>query len=276
MSSILLALVVNVAGTTPVTADDTVAIPNLWDSRRKFDPPNLGSQRQIRFITESDYPPFHFVTPSGQLSGFEVDLARGLCDLLKVSCSIQAVRWDGLKDALMTGQGDAIIAAMRITPEARKTFGFTTAYFRSPARFVVQRADPLVEPTLEQLSGKRVAVMGQSAHEAYMRTFFPDVGRMVTQNASEALAAVRAGEVAAAFVDGTVAAFWLNGEQSGNCCRFLGGGFTEARFFGEGAGIAVRPDAQALRQALDWALHRFAAEGGYARLYLKYFPVSIY
>jgi len=253
-----------------------VQIPNFWDSRRKIDPPNLGSLSQIRFLTENDYPPFHFQGPDGQITGFEIDLAREICEQLKVTCSIQPVRWDGLTEALARGQGDAIMAAMRISAEARGRFQFTSAYFRSPARFVSQRSGGLASAEPSILAGRRVAVAERSQHEAFLKAFFGKADRVTFRTASEALEALRGGEVDAAFVDGTVAAFWLNGEASGQCCAFLGQGFTEPRYFGEGAGIAVRLEATALRQALDWALHRIAAEGIYAKLYLKYFPVSIY
>jgi len=119
-------------------------------------------------------------------------------------------------------------------------------------------------------------VVAGSAHEAYLGAFFPLAQAVPQPDVASVLSAVRYGSVAAGFVDGVSAAFWLNGEASAGCCRFLGGPFIESRYFGEGAGIAVRPDAPHLQRALDWALQRLAADGVYARLYLKYFPVGMY
>lgn len=257
-------------------AADPVKIPNFWDLKRKLDKPDLTTLRQIRFLTESDYPPFHFIGPDGQLTGFEVELAREICEHLKVTCSIQPIRWDGLADALQRGQGDAIIAAMRISPESRRRFLFTQTYFRSPARFVAAKATAVTAPGVEGFAGQRIAVAARSVHESYLRAMFPGANLLPTSHATKALEAVRDGDAGVAFVDGTVAAFWLNDAATGACCAFLGGPYTEPRIFGEGAGIAVRRDAPALRQALDWALHRLAADGIYAKLYLKYFPVGVY
>lgn len=260
----------------PVDAADSVRIPNFWESRRKIDKPDLGTIRQIRFLTEDDYPPFHFIGPDGQLTGFEVELARALCEQLKVTCSIQPVRWDGLSDALVRGQGDAIIASMRMSADSRRKFAFTSSYFRSPARFVAKKQADAGPPSLAMLKGQKLGVVAGSAHEAYLTAFFRGTTLVPMPNATAALEAARNGDVAAAFVDGTTAAFWLNGEASGECCAFWGGPYTEQRYFGEGAGIALRPDMPVLRQALDWALGRVAADGQYATLYLKYFPLSIY
>ena len=50
----------------------------------------------------------------------------------------------------------------------------------------------------------------------------------------------------------------------------------DARFFGEGAGIAVKKGNTQLRQGLDYALAALAARGTYTNLYLKYFPLGFY
>ena len=69
---------------------------------------------------------------------------------------------------------------------------------------------------------------------------------------------------------------WLGGEAAAGCCTLRGGPYTESRYFGEGAGIAVRKGDTTLRRALDYALARLARNGIYADLYLKYFPIGFY
>ena len=65
-----------------------VAIPHLFDPRRRPEAPDLSGLRVIRVLTEDDYPPLHFATEDGGLAGFNVDLARALCDELKVACTV--------------------------------------------------------------------------------------------------------------------------------------------------------------------------------------------
>jgi polar amino acid transport system substrate-binding protein len=76
------------------------------------------------------------------------------------------------------------------------------------------------------------------------------------------------------FGDGIQLAFWLNGTDSGNCCEFRGGPFTESRYFGEGIGIAVRRGNDTLRQAFNWALFGLWEKGRFTDLWLRYFPIS--
>ncbi len=251
-------------------------IPGYWDLRRRPEKPDVSRIRQIRFLTESDYPPFHFFGPDGAPAGFEVDLARALCQVLGVTCTVQNRRWDGLQEALERGEGDAIIAAFRITPQARQRFLFTQPYHKTPARFVTRRAGGVTATDVSALQGKRVAVAAGSAHEAYLKAFFPSVTLAPENDMAAALATMRYGGADAAFVDGVGAAFWLNGAASENCCVFAGGPYTESRYFGEGVGVAVRRDSAQIQAALDWGLQRLAADGVYANLYLKYFPVGFY
>src|ERR1700739_1226659 len=72
------------------------AVPGFWDPRRRPDRPDLSRLTVIRFLTETDYPPFHFPRPDGNPAGFNVDLARMICDEIKVTCTIQMRRFETL------------------------------------------------------------------------------------------------------------------------------------------------------------------------------------
>ena len=67
-----------------------VVVPGFWDPRRRPERPDLSRLGTIRFLTELDYPPFDYSGPDGNPAGFNVDLARLICDEIKVSCTIQA------------------------------------------------------------------------------------------------------------------------------------------------------------------------------------------
>ena len=93
-------------------AQPRVAVPGFWDPRRRPERPDLSRIQSIRFLTEIDYPPFDYAGPDGNPAGFNVDLARLLCDEIKASCTIQARRFDTLLDALNDNRGDAVIASI--------------------------------------------------------------------------------------------------------------------------------------------------------------------
>jgi len=257
---------------TPPAASQ--AAPGFWDPRRRPERPDLSRLTLIRFMTETDYPPFNFAGPDGNPAGFNVDLARLICDEIKIACTIQMRRFDTLMDALASNRGDAVIASMAVTPELRKRADFSDMYYRTPARFVARREAALAELKPETLAGKKVGVIAGSSHEAYLQAMFTDAELHPYPNDEALRQALRQGEVELIFGDAFSLALWLNGTDSENCCAFSGGPFVESRYFGEGVGIAVKKGNDVLRQAFNWALFRIWEKGRYTDLWLRYFSVN--
>jgi polar amino acid transport system substrate-binding protein len=261
--------------TAPTTVPAlTPAVPGFWDPRRRPDRPDLSRLTVIRFITETDYPPFNFTGPDGNPAGFNVDYARLLCAEIKIPCTIQMRRFETIVDALATNRGDAAIASMAVTPQLRTQVDFTDPYYRAPARFVSLRAAALPEVRPELLEGKKVGVITGSAHEAYLKAFFTGAQLVEYPNEAALRQALQHSEVDLIFGDAISLAFWINGTDSSDCCAFSGGPFTESRYFGEGIGIAVKRGNDVLRQTLNWAMFRVWEKGQYADLWLRYFSIN--
>jgi polar amino acid transport system substrate-binding protein len=231
----------------------------------------------IRFMTDSDYPPFHYYDEEGVLTGFNVDIARAICLELSVACDIQVRGWNELLPALRRGETDAVIASHAITPALLKEFDVSDRYYYTPARFVGRRDGPQIVATPEGLRGKRIGVVRGSAHEAYARTFFPNSAIVPFESAELAWDAVRTGGgVDVSFGDGIALTFWINGTLSRGCCELKGGPFFEPKYFGDGVGIVVpKTDAQ-LKGLINSALARIRISGRYEELLLRYFPNRVW
>ena len=249
-------------------------VPGFWDPRRRPDRPDMSRLTVIRFLTETDYPPFNFTGPDGNPAGFNVDLARPLCDEIKVTCTIQMRRFETLVDAIASNRGDAIIASLAVTPALRARLDFTDPYYRAPARFVSRRDAVMPEIRPEFLEGKKVGVIAGTSHEAYLKAMFTDAELKSYANDDALRLALRRSEVDFIFGDAIALAFWVNGTDSAECCAFSGGPFVEGRYFGEGIGIAVRKGNDLLRQSLNWALFRIWEKGRFTDLWLRYFSIS--
>lgn len=255
---------------------DTASVPQFWDPQRRLERPDTSALRSLRIITDDEYPPFGFTTAEGQLAGFNVDLARAICDELKVSCTIQARRFDTIFDTLDKNEADAAIASIAITPRTLARADFTQPYYRTPARFVTRSGTTLDDPRPETMAGKVIGVQERTAHAAYLQKFFGAAEIKSYPSALALRSALKLGEVPVIFGDGVSLALWLNGSDAAGCCAFRGGPFLESGFFGEGVGIAVKRDNAPMRRIFDFALARLAQRGVYAELYLKYFPIGFF
>jgi polar amino acid transport system substrate-binding protein len=251
-------------------------VPDAWQGNAYRPKPDLNGLKRIRFITDSDYPPFHYYDEVGALTGFNIDLAQAICDVLAVECEITATNWSSLMPAIQTGEADAAIASIRITAEALKSADFTLRYYATPARFAVRKDSDITEIGPELVEGLKIGVAKESGHEAYLKTFFPGAAIAAFESSEAAQKALKEGAIDLVFADGITLAFWFNGVESANCCEFVGGPYLDSRFFGEGVGIAVKKGNRRLVEALNYALEQVHARGTYEELFLRYFPMNFF
>ncbi len=254
-----------------------VVVPNFWNVERRLERPDAADlPKELRIVTSDDYPPFNFMSAEGVLTGFNVDLARAICAELQVACAIQAVAFDGLLEAMEQGRADAAIAGLAATPANRAALDFSERYLGTPARFVARKGNAPSTAIPETVASKRIAVVSRTAHEAYLRSFFNEAAIRPYPDLKSAQAALRNGDVDLLFADGITLSLWLNGTDSAGCCVFVGGAFTDSRFFGEGFAVAVKAGNDKLRHAMDYALQRIWEKGVYTDLYLRWFPIGFY
>ena len=261
------------AQTLPVPRE-RVIIPFHGDPRVRSERPEGPVPRSLRIITDDEFPPLHFADPDGQPVGFSVDLMRAVCERMAVACTIQVRRFDTLLQTLAEGQADIVAAAIPVTASLKSRFHVSRIYHRLPARFV--GAAGFDRARVEAgLAGVRVGVVRETAHAAYLAEHFPKAVATGAADLEAALQLLQRGEVDLVFGDGQAAALWLGG-RGGAGFRFIGGPFLGIRHFGEGIGFVLRPDEPNLKRAVDHALQGVWDDGTYARLFLRYFPVSAF
>lgn len=106
--------------------------------------------------TEGAYPPFNFINPDGSLSGFDVDIARALCDEMKAECTFITQEWDGTIPALQAGKFDAYVSSMSITEERKKQVDFSDKYYNTPPGVAAPKDTDIKGVTKEDLAGKTI------------------------------------------------------------------------------------------------------------------------
>jgi polar amino acid transport system substrate-binding protein len=276
-------LIVFLAAALPFASADDMLVPNYTNPRERIPAPDLTPYGRIRFVTTVDFPPFSFLDQTGHLAGFHVDLARAICDELDVlpRCQIQALPWGELEGALENGQAEALISGLAITAESREKFRFTRPYLALPARFAAKKDGSSPQGSAKALAGKRVGVLGGTAHEAMLRDWFSDLQPVTFSRSEWMFEALKDNTIDAVFGDGLQLSFWLSSQSAESCCRFLDGPYFSQAHLGEGLAIAVQPRkaplSQApLSQAFDHALSALNRNGRFTELYLRWFPNGLY
>jgi polar amino acid transport system substrate-binding protein len=251
-------------------------VPDTWQGDVLRPKPDMRGIEKLRFITDSDYPPFHYFDEVGALTGFNVDLAKAICEALEVECEVKDVDWAEIFPTIDRGEADAAIASIRISAESLEKVDFSSRYYATPARFVAQKTNALKDIRPETLEDMKVGVAKGTGHEAYLKLFFPDVPIATFDSVEDATKALKSGAIDFVFGDGIGLTFWINGVTSEGCCEFRGGPYLDSKFFGEGVGIAVKKGNRQLAEILNYGLEQVHASGRYEELFLRYFPMSFF
>ena len=265
-----LALILLVLAASPAFAQ---TLPYHADPSARDLVPNLTAVPNIRFLTTADFPPFNYRDKTGELIGFNIDLARAICADLSITCTIQAWPWEQAGKALEDGQGDALIAGLAMTPANGANFDFSDIYLMLPGRFVtLKEASTDFDPA--GLTGKAVAVRQGSSHEEFVKRYLPAAKLAEFGSETAALEAVRDKQADAYFGDAMRASFWFN--DNPDCCAFAGPPYFRPDLFGAGMSVAFAAGHDVVRQAIDYSLVRLKKDGTLDELYLRWFPVGFY
>lgn len=229
---------------------------------------NAWSAETLRFASSATYPPFESLDASNQIVGFDIDLAKALCQQMKSECTFTNQAFDSLIPSLKFRKFDAVISGMDITPERSKQVTFTTPYYANSALVIAKKGQ---YQSFAQLKGKRIGMENGTTHQKYLQDKHPEVKTVPYDSYQNAFIDLKNGRLDGVFGDTAVVNEWLkNNPQLGPATEKV----TDAQYFGTGLGIAVRPGNKALLNKLNQALAEIKANGTYQKISDKWFPAG--
>ncbi|CUW44413.1 arginine/ornithine-binding periplasmic protein precursor [Brucella vulpis] len=236
---------------------------------------NAEEPLKLTIGTEGAYPPFNFIKPDGTLSGFDVDIARALCDQMKAKCEFVTQDWDGAIPALQSGKFDAFIASMSITDERKKQVDFTNKYYNTPPGIAAPKDTDIKGVTKEDLAGKTIGVQGSTTHANYSEKTYTDSTIKSYPTAEEYRLDLAKGRLDAVNDDSVTLAEWLK-SPDGACCKMVGTFPPVTEIHGPGAGIAIKKGRPELVAKFNAAIKAIRANGKYKEINDKYFDFDAY
>jgi arginine/ornithine transport system substrate-binding protein len=188
--------------------------------------------------------------------------------------------WDGIIPALLAKKYDAIIASMSITEERKQKVAFTNKYYNTPAKFVCKKGtmkDFTREEVAQATQGKSIGVQRATIHD----NFITDNGgegvsikRYGTQD--DAYLDLVAGRVDMLLADSVAIDEGFLKKPEGQDFQFIGPDLSEKKYFGEGAGIAIRKEDTDLVELFNQAIVKIRQDGTYKKIQDKYFQFNVY
>ncbi len=252
-------------------------------------------ERVIRIATEGAYAPWNFSGPNGTVDGFEIDLAKELCERMKAKCEIVTQNWDGIIPSLQAGKYDAIMAAMSVTPEREKVIAFSTPYAAGINSFAIlsdgalaqlppsgttysldkQEAEAklVMADMATLLKGKVVGVQGSTTAASFMDKYFKDMVEVREyKTVEEHNFDLMSGRIDAVVANATVLAAAL--EKPDMKDARLAGPIFSGGVFGV-IGVGLRKDDTDLKSTFDNAIKAAIDDGTVKRISEKWFKVDV-
>ncbi|MHB8897069.1 MAG: ABC transporter substrate-binding protein, partial [Candidatus Geothermincolia bacterium] len=210
--------------------------------------------------TPTDVLPFEGMQ-SGKLTGFDVDLGTEIAKRLGLEYRLVPTHWNNLLTDLKAGKLDAVMAAMTITYDRKKTFDFSDPYFDTEQSIAVKKGSPI--KTGDDLTGKVVGVLNNSTPQ-YAAQHLQGLKQIKTYDTVLGVYdALAKGEIDAMIMDLSIAGY--RSKTSGETV-IIATITTDEQY-----GIAVKKGNSALVNKLNSALKEIKSDGTYDKIKAKWF-----
>ncbi|WP_226583465.1 transporter substrate-binding domain-containing protein [Halobacillus litoralis] len=125
----------------------------------------LVEEGKFTFAASGEFSPFSMTDASGEMEGFDIDVANAIAEELGLEPNPQKQKFASIVEGVKTGRFDAAVASHTITEDRQKEVNFSTPYYYSGAQ-IFTRPDSDVE-SLEDLEGKEIALSKGSTYSTY-------------------------------------------------------------------------------------------------------------
>ena len=218
----------------------------------------------LRIAMEGTYPPFNFKeAKTGQLTGYDVDVAKALAAKLGLKPEFVTTEWSAILAGLAAGKYDVIVSQVGTTAKRQQAFDFSQPYTYSSPQLIVRGNEGATYKKLDDLKGKTLGVGQGSVFEQQARAV-TGIEVKSYPAAPENLQDLAFGRIDAALNDSLMVPYLLKHSQ----LPIKAGARVGAV---ERMGIPFRKGSPKFKAALDKALGELQADGSLKAMSTRWF-----
>ena len=240
--------------------------PKSEDPSPAPDSPAAPAITKLVIGLDDQFPPMGFRDDKNELVGFDIDLAKAVCDKLGIEAVPTPIDWSAKEFELNGGKVDVLWNGLTITDAQKEAMLLSPAYIAN-AQVIVVRKDSGIK-TLADLSGKTVALQeASSADEAYMACSAAGTEKELVK-APENISLfndLKIGRIDAVVIDKVFGDYYI-AENGEGLLEIL-----EEQLADEEYGIAFKKDNQELADLVLGALDELVKDGTAAQISQKWF-----
>jgi arginine/ornithine transport system substrate-binding protein len=183
--------------------------------------------------------------------------------------------FDGMIPGLNARKFDMVIASMSITEERKRSVAFSDKYYATPARLVMKKGAALA-PTPAGMKGRRIGVQRSTTHDRFATDTFKDSEIVRYTGQDQVFLDLQAGRLDAVLADQVAVNSGFLQPPAGKDFAFAGPVYSDPKYFGIGAGVAMRKGDAQLQAKVNQAIKDIRANGTYQKIEKQYFDFDVY
>lgn len=226
----------------------------------------IQKNKELSFAMTGQYPPFNYINESGELTGFDIDIANAIAEKMGVTAKPETIAWDGIITALTGKRFDMIIGSMAITEARLEKVNFSDPYYYDGAQLFVMEDSSL--PSIDELTDGKVGVVTGTTFHSFLSENYPNVEILQFESDVDNIRALTQGRMDA-LVTGKFVGLGAP-DQYGIAIKPAG-----SLLYAEKIGIAIRKEDTDLLNAVNTALQEIIDDGTYEAISQKWFNTNI-
>lgn len=224
----------------------------------------VNAKDTIVFGVEGSDPPFQMINTKGELEGFDLDLAKALCDDLRAQCEFKTMVFDSLIQSVKQRKIDAAIASLDVTAARKRQVAFTNPYYKYAKRTVTSFVGI---KDIDLKKAKTVGVQNGTTFQQYILAKHPEYTVKTYATLQDAILDLKNSRIDLVFGDVEVLSFLFKSYPE---LKFIGNKIQDDDFFGTGFAIAVNKKNKTLVDKFNQALQNLHNNGKYQQIYNKW------
>ncbi|WDE02348.1 transporter substrate-binding domain-containing protein [Thalassomonas actiniarum] len=161
----------------------------LWSQLSTEEKQFLKAHPRLKVQSEKNFPPYNFVS-QGKPVGYSIDYLTLLEDIIKIKFDyVSGFSWTEYLEMLQNNKLDLMVN-IAATPKRKKFASFSPPIVQTLSSIIVKQAQVKQLNSLEQFSGKKVAVIKNFLMEEMLQLFYPDIKLLPVDTTLEGLTLV--------------------------------------------------------------------------------------
>lgn len=213
---------------------------------------------------DDTFPPFGFKDESGEIVGFDIDLAKEVAKRLGVEVRFKSCEWDGIIFELRSKKIDLVWSGMSITSDREKQVSFSEPYHKG-GQYIFSKKDVAIKK-VDELEGKIIGVqLGSTGANAVEKNpIAPKLKELKKYGSTmEAISDLEAGRINAVVMALSIGGYYNSKKDTLTA--------SDESLSNENSGIAFRKEDVALREAVNKALNEMRSDGTFGNIEKKWF-----